>query len=168
MSTTGLKEDAENYGYPLEGGQSPLQFKIDAVDSERGNIDDITIVFSKDNYDAGFKYNREENVYYKTLAGAPHLDNETGIQIKSNNVIAMITNIEGPIDQYGHMAVRTVGTSDIGKCYFFIDGNMIEGTWERSSVFDPFVFKDQQGDLVLFNRGSTFIGMIQSIDRVLY
>ena len=96
------------------------------------------------------------------------MDNETGIQIKSNNVIAMITNIEGPIDQYGHMAVRTIGTSDIGKCYFFMDGKVTEGTWERTSAFDPFVFKDQQGDLILFNRGSTFIGVIQSIDRLLY
>ena len=81
MSTIGLKEDAKGYDYPLEGGQSPMHFKIDAVESERGNIDDITIIFSLDNYDAGFKYNRKENIYYKSLAGAPHIDRETEIQI---------------------------------------------------------------------------------------
>lgn len=168
MSTTGLKEDAVGYGYSLEGGQSPFQFKIDAVESERGNIGEITVDFSYDSYIAGFTYNKEENIYYKSLAGQPHLDNETGIPITSNNIIVMITTIEGPIDQYGHMAVRTIGTSDIGKCFFFMDGKKIEGTWERSSVFDPFTYKDDDGNLILFNRGSTYIGVIQSIDRLSY
>lgn len=168
MSTTGLKEDAEGYGYSLEGGQSPLQFKIDAVESDRGNIEEIIVDFSYDSYIAGFSYNREENIYYKSLAGAPHLDNETGIQITSNNIIVMITTIEGPIDQYGHMAVRTIGSSDIGTSFFFMDGKRIEGTWERSSVFDPFTYKDGDGNLILFNRGSTYIGVIQSTDRLSY
>jgi len=169
MSTIKLKEDAENLGYSLEGGQSPLRFKIDAVDSERANINNIAINFSDQNaYKTNFEYNKEENTYYKYLAGAPHTDYETGKQIAVNNVIVMITNIEGPIDQYGHMAIRTTGTSDIGKAFFFMDGNVIEGTWERTSAFDPFKYKDDDGNIILFNRGSTWAALIQDNNRLTY
>lgn len=168
MSIIKLKEDASDYEYSLEGGQSPLKFKIDAVDSGKGDISDITINFSYDNYRVDFEYNRENNDYLKFAGGAPHTDYETGKQIAVNNIIVMITDIEGPIDQWGHMAVRTTGTSDIGKAFFFMDGNMIEGTWERTSVFDPFKYKDDDGNIILFNRGSTWVALIQDTNRLAY
>lgn len=169
MSTDGIKEDASEYGYSLEGGQSPLRFKIDAGDSERGNISDISINFSdKDSFKVDFEYNADENNYLRYLAGLPHTDYETGEQIVVNNVIVMITNIEGPIDASGHMAVRTTGTSDIGKAFFFMDGNVIEGTWERTSIFNAFQYRDDEGKLVLFNRGSTWVAMVQDTGRLTY
>lgn len=168
MSTIKLKEEAADYGYSLEGGQSPLRFKVDAVDSYKGDISNININFSYDTYRVNFEYNRENNNYLKFTGGSPHTDYETGKQIAVNNVIVIITNIEGPIDQYGHMAVRTTGTSDIGKAYFFMDGNVIEGTWERTSVFDPFKYKDDDGNIVLFNRGSTWVALIQDTNRLTY
>lgn len=168
MSTVKLKEDASEYGYSLEGGQSPLRFKIDAVDSEKGNISDITIDFSYDTFRANFEYDRANNNYLKSVAGSPHTDYETGSQIAVNNVIVMITDIEGPIDASGHMVVRTTGTSDTGKAFFFMDGNVTKGTWERASIFDPFKYKDSEGNLMLFNRGSTWVAMIQDTARLIY
>ena len=169
MSTIQLKEDSEGLGYSIEDGQSPLRFKKDKVNSERGSIDNIAINFSDQNaYKTNFEYNKEENVYYKYLAGAPHTDYETGKQISVNNVIVMITNIEGPIDEFQHMAVRTTGTSDINKAFFFMDGTIVEGTWERTSAFDPFIYRNSDGDIVLFNRGSTWVAMVQDTGRLTY
>lgn len=168
MSTIELRKDAAEYGHSSEGGQSPLRFKIDAVPSDRGNTTDISINFSYDNYRVDFKYDSENNNYLKYIAGSPHTDYETGKQIAVNNVIVMITDIEGPIDQYGHMVVRTTGTSDTGKAFFFMDGKVIEGTWERNSIFDPFEYKDSEGRTVLFNRGSTWVSMIQDTGRLSY
>ncbi len=168
MSTIKLKEEAADYGYSLKGGQSPLRFKIDAVNSDKGDISDITINFSYDSYRVDFEYNRENNNYLKFTGGTPNTDYETGKQIAVNNVIVMITSIKGPIDQWGHMAVRTTGTSDIGKAFFFMDGNVIEGTWERTSVFDPFKYKDDDGNVILFNRGSTWVALIQDTNRLTY
>ena len=168
MSTIKLKEEAADYGYSLVGGQSPLRFKIDAVNSDKEDILDITINFSYDSYRVDFEYNRENNNYLKFTGGTPHTDHETGKQIAVNNVIVMITDIEGPIDEWGHMAVRTTGTSDIGKAFFFMDGNVIEGTWERTSVFDPFKYKDDDGNVILFNRGSTWVALIQDTNRLTY
>jgi len=168
MSTVALKEDALELGYSLEGGQSPLRFKEDADDSDRGDVSDITINFSSETFKAYFEYDGENNNYLKYVGGSPHTDYDTGSQITVNNVIVMITDIEGPIDQYGHMVVRTTGTSDNSKAFFFMDGNVIEGTWERSSAFDPFTYRDENGDTILFNRGSTWVALIQDTDMLTY
>jgi hypothetical protein len=168
IDIAGIKEDAESHGYSLDGGQSPMKFKLDAAESERGNISDIEVNFSHDNYKVGFDYDPSSNTYLKTLAGAPHVDFETGQQIGLNNVIVMITDIDGPINQWGHMVVRTTGTHEAGQAYYFMDGNIVEGTWGRSSIFDPFEFRDLEGYPVLFNRGSTWVSMIQGIDRLSY
>jgi len=168
MSTVALKEDALDYSYSLEGGQSPLRFKEDASDSDRGDVSDITINFSSEIFKAYFEYDGENNNYLKYVGDSPHTDYETGSQIKVNNIIVMITDIEGPIDQYGHMVVRTTGTSDNSKAFFFIDGNVIEGTWERSSAFDPFKYRDENGDTILFNKGSTWVALIQDTDMLTY
>jgi hypothetical protein len=168
MSTESLKEDALNLGYSLEGGQSPLKFKADAGDSDRGDVSDITIDFSSETFEAYFEYDRENNDYSKYVGGLPHTDYETGNQIKVSNVIVMITDIEGPVDASGHMVIRTTGTSDNSKAFFFMDGNVIEGTWERSSAFDPFTYRDENGDTILFNRGSTWVALIQDTDMLKY
>jgi hypothetical protein len=168
MSTIGIKEDAEEFGYSLEGGQSPLNFKLDAVESERGSISDIVVDFSVNTYKADFIFDSELNKYFKSTAGEPHIDFESKEQISVNNVIILMTDIDGPIDQYGHMAVRTTGSHELGEAYFFMDGNVVEGTWGRTSAFDPFEFKDKDGNTVLFNRGSTWICILPGIDRLIY
>ena len=168
LSTIGIKEDAIEHGYSLEGGQSPMKFKLDAVESDRGSVKDISIDISIDDYLVDFAYDKKENDYLKSVAGSPHIDFDSGEQLSVNNVIVLMTDIDGPIDQYGHMVVRTTGSHELGEAYFFMDGNAIEGTWGRTSAFDPFEFKDKDGNTVLFNRGSTWISMLPGIDRLMY
>ncbi len=168
IDTYGIKEDAAKYGYSLEGGQSPMAFKIDAPDSERGNISEITVDFSSSTYITGFSYDKNTNKYLKSLAGSPHVDFESGQQLSLNNIIVIITDIEGPLSSAGHMMIRTTGSHDQGAAYYFMDGNVIEGTWGRDSIFDPFEFKDLNSQPILFNRGSTWVCIIQGIDRLTY
>lgn len=168
MSTIQLKQNAQKLGYPLEGNGIPFHFKSDAPESERGNtsninIDFSTTVYSPRGFDVNFKYNKASNSYLRYMAGYPHKDYESGQQINVKNVVVMITDIEGPLDKYGHMYVRTVGS---GTAFLFIDGKAIQGSWERGSVYEPFTYKDNNGDIVLFNSGSTWIAMVQGLDKV--
>jgi hypothetical protein len=168
IDTYGIKEDAAKYGYSLEGGQSPMAFKIDAPDPQRGNISEITVDFSSSTYITGFSYDKNTNKYLKSLAGSPHIDFESGQQLSLNNIIVIITDIDGPLSNAGHMMIRTTGSHDQGAAYYFMDGNVIEGTWGRDSIFDPFEFKDSNSQPILFNRGSTWVCIIQGIDRLTY
>jgi hypothetical protein len=160
-----MKELASKQGYKLGGGKSSFHFKLDAPESDRGDILKITIDYSIPQYKSLFEYNSKNNNYVKSVAGSPSLDRESGEQIAVNNVIVMVTDIKNSGDSSGHMIVRT---TQEGEAFYFFDGKVVEGTWSRSSALDPFTFKDKDGNVVLFNRGHTWVGVISGIDRVDY
>ncbi|MBU4449950.1 MAG: DUF3048 domain-containing protein [Actinobacteria bacterium] len=160
-----MKEIASKLGYKLEGGQSSFHFKIDSPESDRGDISKITIDYSIPQYKSLFEYDSKNNKYVKSVAGSPSTDRESGEQIAVNNVIVMVTDIKETGNTNGHMIVRT---TQEGEAFYFFDGKVTEGTWSRSSALDPFTFKDIDGNVVLFNRGNTWVGVISGIDRVDY
>jgi hypothetical protein len=170
MSVAKLREKAGQLGYPLEGNGIPFPYKMDAPESERGNITNIHVDFSTHAYapsgfDLNYIYNKSGNYYLRYMGGNAHLDYNTGQQITAKNVVVMVTDIQGPLDKYGHMSVRTTGN---GTAFIFIDGKAIQGSWQRGSVFEPYVFKDGSGNIVSFNGGSTWIAMVQGIEKVSY
>ncbi len=161
-----MKEIASEQGYNLEGGgQSPFRFKLDAPESDRGDISEITIDYSQPLFKSLFEYDSKNNNYMRSVAGSPSTDRESGGQIAVNNVIVMVTDIRNSGDSSGHMIVRT---TQEGEAFYFFDGKVVEGTWSRSSALDPFTFKDKDGNIILFNRGHTWVGVVSGIDRVDY
>lgn len=163
--TPRIKELAEKLGYSSEGGQSPLLFKIDASELERGDISKITVDFSGPQYITEFYYDSESNTYVRSVAGSPSIDRESGKQITLNNIIVMVTDIVNSGDKAGHMIVRT---TQEGNAYYFFDGKVLEGTWSRYSALKPFKFKDKDGSTVLFNRGKTWVAVVSGVDRLNY
>ncbi len=161
-STVQIKQKAQQVGYSLDGNGIPFNYKGDASQNERGNITNVFIDFgtpaySPKGFNVNFKYDVNSNSYLRYMGGKPHIDHETRQIISVKNVIALITDIEGPIDIYKHMSVRTVGS---GQAYYFIDGKAIEGVWERSDVSKPFTFKDSSGKIIKLNSGNTWISMV--------
>jgi len=165
MSTINLREDAKAYGYNLNGGISPFKFKNDAPESERGDVDTIIVNFSSPTFEAKYVYDNEINSYKKYLGGVEHIDRISGEQIIAKNIIVQITDISGPLDQYGHIAVRTTGQ---GEALFFLDGKVIEGTWVRNNYNDQFKYLNKDGDEVKFNVGQTWISFLATLDRLNY
>jgi len=164
-STEKLIAAAENNGYSLQGGQSPLNFKLDATEDKKGTTSSIKIDFSTATFASDFQYDKGSNKYLKSIGGNPNIDRESNEQLSFSNVIALVTDIANSGDSAGHMIVRTTGS---GKAFFFFDGNVSEGTWERQSVTEAMQFKDSEGNNILFNRGSSYIGLVQGTDRIIY
>lgn len=165
MSTINLREDAKAYGYDLSTTISPFKFKNDTPLSGRGEEYTIIVNFSSPTFEAKYVYDKETNSYKKYLGGVAHIDRISGEQIIAKNVIVQITDITGPIDQYGHMAVRTTGQ---GEALFFLDGKVVEGTWVRNNYDEPFKYLNKDGDEVKFNVGQTWISFLATLDRVNY
>jgi hypothetical protein len=108
---------------------------------------------------------KKTNSYKKYLGGVAHIDRNSGEQIIIKNIIVQITNITGPIDQYGHMAVRTTGQ---GEALYFMDGKIIEGTWIRNNYDEPYKYLDENGNELKFNVGQAWISFLSTLDRVNY
>ncbi|MCG9479753.1 MAG: DUF3048 domain-containing protein [Actinomycetia bacterium] len=169
MSVAQLRQKAAQLGYPLAGGL-PFPYKSDPPPAQRGSVSNITVSFATHAYaprgfDLKYTYNRDLNTYFRFMGGYPHIDFNTGAQITAKNVVVMVTDITGPLDQYGHMDVRTVGT---GTAFIFQDGKAIRGTWERSDVGQPFTYKDGSGRIVSLTGGATWVAMVQGEDKVSY
>lgn len=162
--TTDLRQAAKDLGYDLEGGKSPLKFKADALEDERGEEDIIIIDITRPPYQAKYVYNKETNSYTKYVGGVLHTDRKSGKQIIAKNLIVQITDITRDISsEKGHMVIRTTG---YGDALFFMDGKVIKGTWSRTSVADPYLYLDEEGRPIGFNVGSTWISFIPSLDKV--
>ena len=161
-STVKIKEKAAAVGYPLEGNGIPFSYKGDADEGSRGNVGNVFIDFGTPAYapkgfNVNFKYDRASNSYLRYMGGKAHVDYETRQTIAVKNVVALITDIVGPIDQYKHMSVRTTGS---GQAFYFIDGNAVEGYWERGGLGDPFRFFDGSGREISLNVGTTWVSMV--------
>lgn len=160
-----MYEIAQNLGYPIEGGQSPFHFKNEASEGNRGDISNITVDISSASYKVNFQYDKQTNTYLRFCGGAPSMDRETGKQITVNNVIVLFTDIRNSGNKEGHMIVRT---TQGGDALYFMDGKVIEGTWNRTSALEPFEFKDKTGNTVLTNIGQTWVIMTENIGKVDY
>ncbi len=168
MSVAKLREKASQLGYPLEGNGIPFPYKSETPMSARGNISNIHIDFSTQAYsprgfDVDYTYIKNGNYYLRYMGGNAHRDYNSGNQITAKNIVVMVTDILGPLDKYGHMDVRTTGS---GAAYIFLDGKAICGSWQRGSVYEPFIFTDNSGSRISFNGGSTWISIVQGTDKV--
>jgi hypothetical protein len=168
MSVPKLKQKAAQLGYPIQGGGIPFPYKSDPPVEARGGITNIHIDFSTHAYaprgfDIRYIYDTGSNSYSRFMGGYPHIDFNTGQQIMVKNIVVMVSDIEGPLDKWGHMAVRTTGS---GIAFIFQDGNAIQGSWERGNVLAPFVYKDNRGKQVKFTGGSTWVAIVQNTGKI--
>jgi len=87
--------------------------------------------------------------------GTVHVD-DTGVAVAPPNVIVQITpyGVSGA-DAESPEAI-TVGS---GVAYFYTGGNVIEGTWSRTSATDRIVYLDRDGAEVLLAPGRTWIAV---------
>jgi hypothetical protein len=139
--------DYANYrGYP---------HKEDAPLEERPLTGTLSMNFS---YSVRYTYDVETNSYLREYKGRPHMDMLTGEQHQVKNVVVLFASMNRlPDDPKGRMEVETTGSGD---ALFFLDGILIEGSWEREGVEDELRLLDAAGEEVVFNRGNIWIEVL--------
>ena len=120
---------------PLEGGEDALY---------------VSVPYAIDN--PWFEYNPADGLYYRFEYGAPHVDMETGEQLKFKNVIVQIVDqslyLEDPI----LLELYLVGK---GTGYYFTDGKVIPIVWEKESTNDRTMYYTTDGQQLKMNPGKT-------------
>ncbi len=102
-----------------------------------------------------FEYNAEDGKYYRFQYGGPHIDLETGNQLKFDNVVFQY--VDGIVrDSHDYLGFGVMGGSN-DKCIVFTDGKMIEGKWARTDVFGPAKYYDNDGKEIMVNPGKTWV-----------
>lgn len=121
---------------------------------------------NKPDYDVSWEYDSSTNSYKRFNGGKPHTDWEFDKpQIMAKNVAIMFITERGPVDRELHMFYETVGE---GSAMIFQNGDLIEGTWEKTSRTGRTKFYDEDGEEIPFVRGSIWIEAIPRGNDVLY
>jgi len=91
-------------------------------------LDEFKLIYSN-NYKVTYKYNSEENRYYRYINSKPHTDRNTGEHLSATNIIVQFLNTK-VIDNVGRLEIKTVGS---GKAYYISNGVVQEVQWEKDS-----------------------------------
>lgn len=134
-------------------------FSDDAAASST-EADEISFGFwsNKSDYDVSWKYEKATNSYLRENGGKPATDWEgEKTQITAKNVVIMFAKERGPVDSEKHMMYEVIGTND---AIIFQNGEVIKGTWKKSSQVDREIFYDKNGKEISFVRGPIWIEVV--------
>ena len=120
---------------------------------------------NKPDYDVEWKYDQAGNIYKRFNGGKEHADIESKEQISAKNVVVMFMKEKGPVDKEGHMFYTVTGS---GSIKVFQNGDVIEGTWEKASMFDRTKFVDGSGKEISFVRGPIWIEVVPAGNEIKY
>ncbi len=140
--------------------QEPLfKFKeAPKLDDRPEGFHSVIVDYSETGYRVEYQYDRETNTYKRFNGSRPHTDANTKKQLAPTNVIVVRAGHSPIPGGSGVLDVNMVGS---GEATVFRDGVVIEGTWQRDDVADPFVIQDLVGDEVALTAGQTWIEIVQ-------
>ena len=119
-------------------------------------------------FEVHYDYNKLTNSYDRSEAGSPMVDANTGKQLSPKVVIAIVVPIsQGALDASGAYYSEYADTGS-GPAYIFQDGNVIVGTWSKSSPTAQIQFGDANGDPTALNAGQTWITAVSDSNLITY
>lgn len=124
----------------------------------------INLTLSGPVYNVHYDYDAASNSYARSEGGAPHTDANTNKQIKPAVVIALVIPYNLETDGY-HSNYGIIGS---GPAYVFQDGQVITGTWSKTSNTAQLTFKDPNNQAIKLNPGQTWLTAISATNHVTY
>lgn len=98
--------------------------------------------------------------WVRTQAGTPHVD-RAGARVSAANVIVHFTTYkDSAIRDRSGAAVPEGELVGKGDAWFFADGKIVKGTWEKPSLTKPTEYKDGAGQPIALSPGRTWIELV--------
>lgn len=116
-----------------------------------------------------WRYDAQRNQYVRFQGGQPHIDNETGAQIVTDNVIVLFANhalTDIVEDSLGTKSVN-IELYGFGDFRIFRDGRVYEGTW-RANDESPPRWLGPGEQIVPLKPGQSWIQVVRPTDTITY
>jgi hypothetical protein len=114
----------------------------------------IVVDFSTASYRVSFAYDTSRNLYKRSQAGTLATDKEGGA-LEPKNVAIMFTT-----STLFDKLRRDIVVIGEGKLLLFRDGEMITGTWKKSSAESQLQLLGSTGAVLQLNRGQTWVEVV--------
>ena len=163
-STDNLRRLMNEKNYTLDKILTPFEFKDDADTEDFGTASEINVEFSRSSYNVVWTHDPETNTYARKMGGVSHIDSAFGEQVTAKNIMVMFTTVN-IFDSKGRVNIELDGT---GNALVFQDGDVVEGTWHRSSNSQPIEFRDSDDNKIPLNRGNSWLEITEIGNSVDY
>lgn len=132
-----------------------------------GNTLDIKFDFwtSKIDYSVAWKFDTKTKEYQRYVGGLPAIDLNIDEVTTAKNIIIQFVKETGPLDEHLHMYYEVVGT---GPMLAFQDGQVISGTWTKTSLSSRTKYFDSKKTEIQFNRGPIWIELVPAGNKIEY
>jgi hypothetical protein len=167
-TTSRLRATALGLGAPPE--LAPTFHRRPFVDpspvAERGKRQTIRVPYNTNIIT--YSYDRDRNLYLRSVDGRPHIDAADDKRVSVTNVVVLYQKfrIDTKIER-GHSRpdFTTIGS---GKALVFREGKVVEATWKKDGDADPTLLLDAAGNEIPLIRGRTFIQVVPVKTKVSY
>jgi hypothetical protein len=139
------------------------KFKSDSSLANRNDRFKAKVSISNsDQYNSAWEYDKDTNLYLRSIGGIKDMDLETNQQISAKNVVLQEVKIQPAGDKYNRLIITTIGS---GNAAILQDGKIIYGTWEKKDRQSRTRFYDSNKNEIEFNRGLTWISAVRQISN---
>jgi len=151
--------------WPTTSSFSPWLFQDDPATDKRPASQTVNVKVSDSLYAVSWAYDPASNSYARSMAGAPHIDANTGQQIKVKNIVLETVQRQATVTKIGEEGwiYTTTGT---GPAVIIQNGTAIKGTWKHDG--DRTRYYDSNGQEVHFVRGTTWVQIVHSDSAISY
>ena len=170
-----LRKRGDELGWEGTRTLTSWKFKDTKNYAEAKDAWNISVDFwYKGDFSAIWKYNPDKNTYMRYMGydasdqPLPHLDRETKEQINAENVIVQFARESSILgDDKNRLEYELLGS---GKALVFLDGKVVEATWNKAGRDERTKFFDMNGEEIEFNRGNFWIEIVpdRNIDQVVF
>ena len=138
-------------------------------DKGGGSTGKITVNFweSQPAYRVEWNYDPAANSY-KRKNGEDHIDLNNKQQLIAKNIIVQFQKESNANDGYPGNVHLLYGTTGSGKALIFMDGNVSEGKWIKSSRLARTKYVDKSSKEIEFNKGQIWIQTVPEGSKVSY
>jgi len=165
-TTEKLRAAGDKAKYSATSNFDGMKFKEEAALSERPQTASLMVHFSGGAFDPTYTYDRNANVWLRSQVGVL-FKAKSGAQVSPKNIIVEFTGFSYGTSRDGAQ-LTTIKTLGSGRALFYIDGQQVEGTWEKADRKSQAVFKDTLGNEIKLNPGQTWIEVVPSGNGVNY
>ena len=118
---------------------------------------------------ADYSYDPASGRFMRFVAGAPHVDKNTGGQIAADTVIVqyVTTTSSGFVDVNG-ADTPNLGVIGTGHAQVFVRGRLIDANWQKVNRDSYTVYTDASGKEIAVKPGSTWVELVPTSMQVTF
>ena len=158
-STEALRAEADRRGIKHDEGATAGLLLSEDPKIEGEAATRITLFYPY-KYVVAWEYDPAQGDYLRFTAGAAHVDQTTGEQLRGTNVVVLyMRNWFMAWDDAQDFQV-----TGSGRALYFTGGKVVEGKWSRAAIDQPTYYWDAAGERVTLREGGTTWIQVVPID----